>query len=266
MRCKSYSFLSVSHILFSLNRTTTTKFEDLPNELILLCFNYFDFYWLYELFFCLNQRFNELISYQTKLCINFRSIPHGQFLTFCLKLNKLIKTNKDNPLSITTDDEHKLNFLLEDDLFKDQFSKLKSLTISQIKVETLYDIIFGENTNLCETLERLSLLNDISGEKHEIDRKKHHSCHISMLSLFVEFCCNLISSKMKLLKYLNLNFESYSCGCESGLALREDYVDLKFEGLSEREKSLSHLETIVIGCKLSNSIYASNLFPYRYSW
>ena len=60
---------------------------------------------------------------------------------------------------------------------------------------------------------------------------------------------------MKSLKYLNMNFEPYSCGCESGLALREDYVDLKFEELSGREKSLSHLETIVIGCKLSNCIF-----------
>ncbi len=30
-------------------------------------------------------------------------------------------------------------------------------------------------------------------------------------------CHNLISSKMKSLKYLNLNFEPYTCGCNHGL-------------------------------------------------
>jgi hypothetical protein len=58
---------------------------------------------------------------------------------------------------------------------------------------------------------------------------------------------------MKLLKYLNLNFEPYSCGCDHSLCLREDRVDLKFEYLPiKREKSLSYLETIIIGCKSYN--------------
>ncbi|CAF5011038.1 unnamed protein product, partial [Rotaria sp. Silwood1] len=163
-----------------LNTSTITKFEHLPNELILICFDYFDFYWLYELFFDLNQRLNELILYQAKIYINLNSIRHGKFLAFCLKLNQLI-----------------------------------------IK----------------------------------------------------RFCSKLISSKMKLLKYLHLNFEPYSCGCEHGLQSRDDYVNLKFEEFLRNEKSLSNMETIIIGyipeddntettTKLSFNTLLKNLLPY----
>ncbi|CAF1112297.1 unnamed protein product [Rotaria sp. Silwood1] len=52
---------------------------------------------------------------------------------------------------------------------------------------------------------------------------------------------------MKLLRYLHLNFEPYSCGCEHSLQSRDDYVNLKFEEFLRNEKSLSNLETIIIG-------------------
>jgi hypothetical protein len=55
---------------------------------------------------------------------------------------------------------------------------------------------------------------------------------------------------MKSLKYLNLNFKPYWCGCECGLYTRSDYVYLDFDELARREKSISNLETIIIGSKL----------------
>ncbi|CAF4093372.1 unnamed protein product, partial [Rotaria sordida] len=177
---------------------TATKFEDLPNELILMCFNYIDFYQLYETFFCLNPRFNKLILYDAKSHVDFGAIPSGKFLTFCFNLNQLTNANKNYPLSIRADDEYQFNIFFEDDLFKDKFSKLKSLIINNIKIATLSNIIFDEKIKLNETLERLSLMEDISGEDYEIQ----------------ELCNNLISSKMKSLKYLNLNFEIYECECE----------------------------------------------------
>ncbi|CAF4090028.1 unnamed protein product [Rotaria sp. Silwood2] len=152
-----------------LNTTTITKFEHLPNELILTCFTYFDFYRLYEIFFGLNQHLNELILNQAKIYINLCSIPHGKFLTFCFKLNQLTTIGKNYPLSIQTWDEDKFNLILNDDFTKDKFSKLKSLSISNIKVSTLTDILFDETTKLYETLERLSLENEISGEDYEIE-------------------------------------------------------------------------------------------------
>ncbi|CAF1335112.1 unnamed protein product [Rotaria sordida] len=210
---------------------TATKFEDLPNELILMCFNYIDFYQLYETFFCLNPRFNKLILYDAKSHVDFGAIPSGKFLTFCFNLNQLTNTNKNYPLSIRADDEYQFNIFFEDDLFKDKFSKLKSLIINNIKIATLSNIIFDEKIKLNETLERLSLMEDISGEDYEIQ----------------ELCNNLISSKMKSLKYLNLNFEIYECECEHDVYEPKDYVDLNFEELSIRENSLNNLKTIIIG-------------------
>ncbi|CAF1222446.1 unnamed protein product [Rotaria sp. Silwood1] len=196
-----------------------------------MCFNYFDFYQLYETFFCLNQRFNKLILYDAKIHVDFGAIPNGKFLTFCFNLNQLTNTNKNYPLSIQADNEYQFNIFFEDDLFKDKFSKLKSLTINDIKLATLSNTIFDKKIKLYETLERLSLMEDISGESYEIE----------------ELCNNLISSKMKSLKYLNLNFEIHECECEHDVYKREDYVDLNFEELSIRKNSLNNLETVIIG-------------------
>jgi hypothetical protein len=55
---------------------------------------------------------------------------------------------------------------------------------------------------------------------------------------------------MESLKYLNLNFRPYLCECDYSVYPRDnDYVELYFDDLSRRKKSLSHLETIVIGGK-----------------
>ena len=55
---------------------------------------------------------------------------------------------------------------------------------------------------------------------------------------------------MKSLKYLHLNFEPDRRECQKGGSLRPYDVDLDFQNLSKREKSLSHLETLIIGGKL----------------
>ncbi len=54
---------------------------------------------------------------------------------------------------------------------------------------------------------------------------------------------------MESLKYLNLNFKPYFCGCDCSVYRRDDYVELYFDDLTKRKKSFSHLETIVIGRK-----------------
>ena len=78
-----------------------TKFEQLPNELILICFAYFDFYELYDIFSSLNQRFNQLIQYQTKIHIDLSSIPSRKFLTFSFQfminlfISNVFKVNFD---------------------------------------------------------------------------------------------------------------------------------------------------------------------------
>jgi hypothetical protein len=55
---------------------------------------------------------------------------------------------------------------------------------------------------------------------------------------------------MESLKYLNLNFKPYSCGCDYSVDTSDYDVELSFDTLRKREKSFSHLETIVIGGKV----------------
>lgn len=116
------------------------------------------------MFFNLNQRFNQLIQYESKLYINLDAIPNTKLLTFCLNLNKFIVTSQNYPLSVIVHDKHKLNIIFYDDLFKDKFSKLKSLTLSNITVETIYIIIFETTSKLYESLRRLKLIDKVSTE------------------------------------------------------------------------------------------------------
>jgi hypothetical protein len=153
-----------------------TKFEQLPNELTLICFSYLNFYELYDIFFNLNQRFNQLIQYESKLYINLDSIPNTKLLTFFLNLNQFIETSQNYPLSVIAHDKYRLNVIFYDDLFKEKFSKLKSLTLSNIEIETIYSIIFETTAKLYESLRRLNLLNricreDERGENNNIQSK-----------------------------------------------------------------------------------------------
>ncbi len=65
---------------------------------------------------------------------------------------------------------------------------------------------------------------------------------------------------MKSLIYLHLNFEPYRCTCQNGRSSPVCDVYLDFKELSKREKSLSHLETLIIGGKLFNSIHIDKLY------
>ncbi|CAF1307912.1 unnamed protein product [Rotaria sordida] len=217
----------------NLNSVMITKFEQLPNEMILICFSYLSFYWLYETFSCLNQRFNKLILQQTKNSIDLDSIPDENILTFCFKLNNFLRITKNYPLSISTYNEQRFTLIMKDNLFQDKFSKLKSLILSDIHAEPIFNAIFDRRTKLYKTLQRLTL--------QEISESEEHGHDVERL------CRQLISSKMKSLKYLNLNVKPYSCGCEFGIQSRDNDVDLQFQYLSKHEKSLSNLETLIIG-------------------
>ncbi|CAF4021210.1 unnamed protein product [Rotaria sordida] len=102
--------------------------------------------------------------------------------------------SQNYPLSIVALDRYRFNLIFYDDLFKDKFSKVKSLKLSNIDAKTLSSIIFDETIKLYQNVERLSLLNAIGEENEHSDDIKH-------------LCSHLISSKMKSLKYLNLNFK-----------------------------------------------------------
>jgi hypothetical protein len=139
-----------------------TKFEQLPNELILIVFDYLDFYRLYEIFSCLNERFMKLILHQAKIFIDFNSIPDGKFLKFCLHLHQCLTISQNYPLSIHAEDQHKFTLLLRKDFFTEKFFQLKSLLIAYIDISTLSEAIFNEKTKLYKSLERLHLLHNIT--------------------------------------------------------------------------------------------------------
>ena len=127
------------------------------------------------MFYNLNQRFNQLIQYQTKIHLVFHSIPSGKFLTFCIDLNQILTINQNYLLSIVAIEENKFNLIFYDNLFKDKFSKLKYLTLSNIDATTISSVIFDETIKLYQNLERLSLLNKIGEDteySNSINRKK----------------------------------------------------------------------------------------------
>jgi hypothetical protein len=232
-----------------------TTIEQFPNELILTCFSYLDFYHIYEIFFHLNTRFNQLILYQTKIHFNFSSISSRQIFTFCSQLNQLTKTSENYPYSIVAHGKHKLKLILEDDLFSETFSKLRSLTLSNTDCETICLIIFDYPTKLYENLEILNLLDNITEKNYKL--KYNRECKktlrdIQFNLIYLDLCNNLISSKMKSLKYLKLNFNRYPCGYRYYMG--PNHIDLYFDQFTKENKSLSNLETLIIGCKVSISV------------
>ena len=60
---------------------------------------------------------------------------------------------------------------------------------------------------------------------------------------------------MKSLIYLHLNFKLNRCACQKGKSSLVNDIYLDFQDLSKREKSLSYLETLIIGGKLYLILY-----------
>lgn len=172
----------------SSNSSTITQFEQLPNEVILRCFGYLSVYHLYQSFSCINARLNELIIDQTNNGLNLSSIPDEVMLTFCFQLHRFLTITNNYPLSIISiSDEQKFNFIMKDNLFQDKFSKLKSLTLSGIHAEHIYNVIFNETTQLYHTLERVTLDEVSDGHQYSsyVDRKKGFHINENVNSLYL---------------------------------------------------------------------------------
>ena len=148
-----------------------TRFEQLPNELVLMCFRYLDFYHLCGIFSCLNRRSNQLIQHQANIHIDLDGIPPGKFLTFCFssQMDQFKLSSQNGVLSMVANDKHKLNILLDDDLLHETFSKLKSLSLSNMSAGTTYSMIFDKAAKIDQNLERLSLLQEISEDDFRSD-------------------------------------------------------------------------------------------------
>jgi hypothetical protein len=86
------------------DKQSIMKFEFLPNEILLECFQYFNAFELFHSFDQLNNRFNQLIRH-IPLCIDFQNINKSVFDEFCTKmlLNPTIK-NQIYSLYLPNDD------------------------------------------------------------------------------------------------------------------------------------------------------------------
>ncbi|UJR16911.1 hypothetical protein I4U23_003809 [Adineta vaga] len=134
---------------------------------------------------------------------------------------------------MSSHDEIRFNLIMKNNLFQDQFLKLKSIALCNIHADSIYDAIFDERMELYKRLERLIL--------HEVSEEAEHGSSIGRL------CNRLISSKMEALKFLNINFKPYRCGCENNVQSGSDDVNLELDNLSGKSQSFSNLETLIIG-------------------
>ena len=123
MRYSSYSF------------TKMTKFETLPNEILLHCFQFFDAFDLFNAFDGLNLRFNQLIR-QIPLQLNFESIRKVIFDQFCTRL--LFDVQIRNQIYSLKLDQINIFF---SKFSLNQFPHLQSLEILDHKIEQLKSLL-----------------------------------------------------------------------------------------------------------------------------
>lgn len=131
-----------------------------------MCFSYFSLFDLTETFYALNQRFDKLILHQPTVYIDIDRIADGKLFTTCFRLHDFLSKSHNELLAISASNEHRFTMMMRDDLFRDKFSKLKSLTLLCMHAEAVYSTIFDERMRLCETLERITLSEVSDGEEH----------------------------------------------------------------------------------------------------
>ena len=114
-------------------RFINTKFEDLSNELIYEIFDYFDYLFLYEIFFRLNSRFQSLFI-QSSLPLKI-SFPLTSKFLFRSRCEDFIRSNISRIISLNI-----CKYFL--DFFTiDRFVALQSLIIDSIPSEKISSII-----------------------------------------------------------------------------------------------------------------------------
>lgn len=106
-----------------------TKFEELPNEVCLhTIFVYFDLYSLYDSFYGLNHRYNELVLSCQNLQLNLKNIPPSDFIPSIYDISELFSSS--SVLSLRGGTSAQIDLLSEDRLFKKLIRNIKSLTFT----------------------------------------------------------------------------------------------------------------------------------------
>ena len=149
------------------------KFELLPNEVLCLCFQYFDVIELLDAFDGLNQRFSQLIR-RIPLYLNFELVRKSIFDNFCKQLlsddqirNQIYSSKLSNRQTLKEIEIFLSKFTL------DQFHRLQSLELDKINqqnVEQLNSILpsVPELRRLCILTDDLCLLKNIPISKLKV--------------------------------------------------------------------------------------------------
>lgn len=127
-----------------------TNLEDLSNAILYEIFEYLNFYYLYETFFNLNERFCNLISHpQIPVRIDTSSISNEGFSPY---FRDLIEPNIHQVQSVCIRSLFDINVLFSSANLLSKFVQLKTLVLDDLPMKYLH------NLRYLNTLPRLSIL------------------------------------------------------------------------------------------------------------
>ncbi|CAF2102957.1 unnamed protein product, partial [Rotaria magnacalcarata] len=128
--------------------------ESLPNEIILILFEYFSLFELFQYFRGLNSLFNNLLFQEfNKFQLDLRSLSKTKFDQICQQyapsiLNQIVSIHLSNDY----DTPQEIQLLLSQDYQLRQFIHLESLSIINLQSKQ----ILGEIMNECSHLPHLT--------------------------------------------------------------------------------------------------------------
>ena len=251
---------------------TVMKFELLPNEILIECFEYFDAFDIFHSFDQLNNRFNQLIR-NIRLHINFQHVRKSIFDQFCTKmiLNPQIK-NQIHSLYVSRDDCDQIQIFLS--LFSiNEFPNLKSLIIL-FEFTDHYEEKLQSALPLLSELFSLKIVGPLFMKEGSLDALPIGKLQIlslpsvqplltlnkktSLINSLTISSCSIIDlidvlKSMPILKYLCIQTVSESFQSTKNISHRNDHnavflkqlILLKFEsGFEELELLLKHTPNI----------------------
>jgi hypothetical protein len=136
-------------IFFSLSRNCITRFEDLSNEVIYEIFEFLDFCQVYEIFFHLNIRFENLLKHSTlPIKIELISLSKSTFQRY---YTKIVIPNQHRIESL-----HLSNSFIIDRIFSSKSIHLKLTRLERLNVNEI------QSTSIKNLLEYLLILPSLS--------------------------------------------------------------------------------------------------------
>ena len=198
------------------------KFEFLPNEILLLCFQYLNILDIFHSFDQLNNRFSKLIR-TIQFELNFENVRKTIFDKFCtkMKLNPEIQ-NQIYSLKLSNEDTcGQIDAFLS--IFSlNEFSSLQSLTLSEIEKENIEKLkiikplssfhMICDNIQDNEIFDILPMFNlrtlSISS-LHSIEKRINDTLNITNLTIHDCSLEHLLYHMFKyfpMLKYLNIKY------------------------------------------------------------